>query len=171
VLVDVRPGSPTFGQWPVSSCEPRSERTLRSGRHRSRYQTLADDTEFHYLLSERYHADAVRGLAYDSPDLAIAWPQPVSMISERDRALPPFVRIDREFRNRGNEAAAPCAHVGEFVTNSAAMFQGRSRRNPGARRASARRHDRHAHARDEPALFVRTLVGHETDESVRAPAS
>jgi len=93
VLVDVRPGSPTFGQW--AGFELRAEHP--SGLYvpagiAHGYQTLADDTEFHYLLSERYDPDAARGIAYDSPELAIAWPLAVSVISERDRALPPFVK-------------------------------------------------------------------------------
>ena len=93
VLVDVRPGSVTFGQW--SSFELRAE--VPSGLYvpagiAHGYQTLTDETEFHYLLSERYRPDAARGSAYDSPGLAIAWPQPPSVISERDRALPPFVK-------------------------------------------------------------------------------
>jgi dTDP-4-dehydrorhamnose 3,5-epimerase len=95
VLVDVRPGSPTFGAW--AGFELRAE--IPNGLYvpagiAHGYQTLTDDTEFHYLLSERYHPEAARGVAYNSPDLAIAWPQPVSAISERDLALPPFV-MDR----------------------------------------------------------------------------
>lgn len=93
VLVDVRLGSETFGQW--AGFELRAEHP--SGLYvppgiAHGYQTLSDDTELHYLLSERYHPGAARGIAYNSPELAIAWPQSPSVISERDRALPAFVK-------------------------------------------------------------------------------
>jgi dTDP-4-dehydrorhamnose 3,5-epimerase len=96
VLVDVRPDSPTFGTW--AGFELRAEEAnglyVPAGIAHG-YQTLADDTELHYLLSARYRADAARGIAYDSPDLAIAWPVAVSVVSPRDRELPPFVRDRR----------------------------------------------------------------------------
>ncbi len=96
VLVDVRPDSPTYGIW--AGFELRAQDALGlyvpAGIAHG-YQTLADDTEFHYLLSARYNAEAAGGIAYDSPDLAIAWPLAVSVISERDRELPPFVRDRR----------------------------------------------------------------------------
>lgn len=93
VLVDVRPGSATYGQW--AGFELRDENP--SGLYvpagiAHGYQTLSAGTELHYLLSERYQPAAARGIAFDSPELAIAWPQAPSVISERDRALPPFVR-------------------------------------------------------------------------------
>jgi dTDP-4-dehydrorhamnose 3,5-epimerase len=93
VLVDVRSDSATFGGW--AAFELRAERA--SGLYvppgiAHGYQTLADDTELHYLISERYRPEAVAGVAFDSPELAIAWPLPPGPISERDRALPPFVR-------------------------------------------------------------------------------
>ena len=96
VLVDVRPDSPTYGNW--AGFELRAEEAtglyvppgIAHG-----YQTLAPGTELQYLLSARYHAEAARGVAYDSPQLAIAWPRPVSVISKRDRELPPFVRDRR----------------------------------------------------------------------------
>ena len=93
VLVDVRPGSATFGRWYSFdlSADTASGLYVPAGIAHG-YQTLADDTELHYLLSERYRPGAARGIAYDSPGLAIAWPQTPSVVSERDRALPPFVR-------------------------------------------------------------------------------
>lgn len=93
VLVDVRPASATFGRW--ASFDLRAENPnglyVPAGIAHG-YQTLADDTELHYLFSERYRSEAACGIAYDSPELAIAWPQAPSVISERDRGLPPFVR-------------------------------------------------------------------------------
>jgi dTDP-4-dehydrorhamnose 3,5-epimerase len=96
VLVDLRPESPTYGTWASFALAAEAPRGLYVPPGIAHgYQTLAADTDFHYLLSERYHPEAAQGLAYDSPELAIPWPQAVSVISERDRALPRFVRDRR----------------------------------------------------------------------------
>lgn len=95
VLVDVRKDSPTFGRW--HALELRAENAagvyVPPGFAHG-YQTLEDDTELHYLISVPYVAAAARGIAYDSAVLAIPWPLPVAVISERDRGLPQF-RPDR----------------------------------------------------------------------------
>ena len=54
------------------------------------FQTLEDSTEVAYQISALYVAEAARGCHHASPDLGIAWPLPVTAISERDRDLPPF---------------------------------------------------------------------------------
>jgi dTDP-4-dehydrorhamnose 3,5-epimerase len=51
-------------------------------------QTLADDTELYYQLSEFYTPEHERGLRYDDPLLAVSWPLPVAEISPKDRAWP-----------------------------------------------------------------------------------
>jgi len=93
VLVDVRPDSTTFGEWAAFdlSADGSSGLYVPPGIAHG-YQTLTDDTEFHYLLSERYRPEAASGIAYDSPQLAITWPLAPVAMSERDRELPPFLR-------------------------------------------------------------------------------
>ena len=56
------------------------------------FQTLEDDSEVLYLMSEFYEPEAGHGYRYDDPTFAIAWPLPVSSISESDLALPNFDR-------------------------------------------------------------------------------
>jgi dTDP-4-dehydrorhamnose 3,5-epimerase len=93
VLVDVRTDSPTYGRWlgfELSAEVPFALYVPAGIAHG--YQTLRDETELHYLLSERYHPSAAAGVAFDSSALDIAWPLPAGTVSERDRALPPFVR-------------------------------------------------------------------------------
>lgn len=89
VVVDIRPQSPTFGEW--------FGITLTGGSHlmlfvpegfAHGFQTLADDTEVSYQLSAAHAPASARGLRYDDPALAIDWPLPVSRISERDRSWP-----------------------------------------------------------------------------------
>jgi dTDP-4-dehydrorhamnose 3,5-epimerase len=53
------------------------------------FQTLEDGTELCYLISEAYRPELARGVRWDDPTLAIAWPScPDRIISERDRGLP-----------------------------------------------------------------------------------
>jgi len=89
VAVDVRPGSPTFGRWAAweLSAENLRQLYLPAGIAHG-YQTLSDDAEVSYLMSEFYHPELARGCRWDDPDLAISWPRPVSVISDRDRTLP-----------------------------------------------------------------------------------
>jgi len=91
VLVDVRPGSPTYGRWEAFTLDEDDDAALYAPPGIAHgYQTLRDGTALHYLLSAPYAADAAGGYRYDSARLAIAWPLPPTVISDRDRALPPF---------------------------------------------------------------------------------
>jgi dTDP-4-dehydrorhamnose 3,5-epimerase len=54
------------------------------------FQTLTDDTEVGYLISEFYDPEAATGLRYDDPAFAIEWPMEVSVISKKDTGWPNF---------------------------------------------------------------------------------
>jgi dTDP-4-dehydrorhamnose 3,5-epimerase len=54
------------------------------------FQTLEDGTEVCYQISEFYAPESARGYRWDDPALAIPWPEPVTVISEKDRGLPLF---------------------------------------------------------------------------------
>jgi len=91
VLLDARPDSPTYGRWEGFHLRDDDELALYAPAGLAHgYQTLCDETMLHYLHSAPYVPDAAAGYRYDSPQLAIPWPRPVSAISERDRALPAF---------------------------------------------------------------------------------
>jgi dTDP-4-dehydrorhamnose 3,5-epimerase len=90
-LVDLRRGSPSFGRpWTATLEAGAALELLVPEGVANGYQTLDDETELYYLMSTRYRADAAAGIRYDDPRLAIEWPLPVTTLSERDRALPPF---------------------------------------------------------------------------------
>ena len=87
VVVDVRPGSPTFLSHVAVELTATSRRALYVPAHFAHgFQTLTDDTEVAYQISEAHTPGAERGLRYDDPRLKIAWPLPVSAISEKDAA-------------------------------------------------------------------------------------
>ena len=89
VIVDIDPQSPTCGAWIGMTLTPASLRMLYVPKGFAHgFQTLIDDTEVDYLVSSPYVSGAGRGLRYDDPALAIAWPLPVTRISDQDRSWP-----------------------------------------------------------------------------------
>ncbi|MDX6290392.1 MAG: dTDP-4-dehydrorhamnose 3,5-epimerase [Blastocatellia bacterium] len=89
VAVDLRPDSPTRYQWAAAELTASNHRMLYIPEGFAHgYQTLADDTEIFYQMSETYHPEVARGLRWDDPRLGIEWPLPMAIISERDTKFP-----------------------------------------------------------------------------------
>jgi dTDP-4-dehydrorhamnose 3,5-epimerase len=55
---------------------------------------MEDRTELYYEIAPAYVPDAARGVAFDDPSLAIAWPLPVSVVSAADRMRPRLAGAD-----------------------------------------------------------------------------
>lgn len=92
VLLDARADSPTYGRWEAFHLRDDDELALYAPAGLAHgYQTLCDDTVLQYWHSAPYVPEAAAGYRYDSPQLSIPWPRTPSAISQRDRALPPFV--------------------------------------------------------------------------------
>ncbi len=91
VIVDVRPGSPTRGRHfaVVLSAEARNALYIPKGMAHG-FITLEDAAEVFYQISAPYSAEHTRGYRWDDPTFAIPWPEPATVISERDRNLPLF---------------------------------------------------------------------------------
>lgn len=91
VIVDIRPGSPTLGRHfaLVLSAEERNALYIPKGMAHG-FISLEDSTEVFYQISERYSPEHARGYRWDDPTFAIPWPEPVAVISDRDRELPLF---------------------------------------------------------------------------------
>lgn len=89
VAADLRPGSPTYGQWHGEVLSAENSRMLLVPEHCGHgYQTLEDNTEMHYMTSQFYAPDAARGARFDDPLLNITWPVELSSISQQDRSWP-----------------------------------------------------------------------------------
>jgi len=89
VLVDLRPGEPTYGKWlgvRLLASEPVALHVPRGVAHG--YQTLRDASMMTYLISVPYVAKSARSLRWDDPTVGIEWPLEVTVISERDRGAP-----------------------------------------------------------------------------------
>lgn len=93
VAVDLRPQSATYGQWTGVELTAANRSALYLPRGVAHgYQTLVDGTEALYLIDRPYDASAASGVHYADETIGVAWPLPVSCISDRDAALP---RLDR----------------------------------------------------------------------------
>jgi dTDP-4-dehydrorhamnose 3,5-epimerase len=92
VVVDVRPLSPHFGRWASFELSDDNSRLVFVPEGFAHgFQTLVDDTEVFYQVSECYHPEAERGLRWDDPSLGIAWPPcERRVISPRDLSHPEF---------------------------------------------------------------------------------
>jgi dTDP-4-dehydrorhamnose 3,5-epimerase len=93
VAVDIRSDSPAYCHWHgvELSAENGSSFFIPSGVAHG-FQTLTDDCEVLYQMGTPYVPDAARGVRWDDPAFAIAWPQPHGrrIISERDATYPDF---------------------------------------------------------------------------------
>jgi dTDP-4-dehydrorhamnose 3,5-epimerase len=89
VIVDLRPESPSYLQHIGVELTAQNRRALYVPQMFAHgLQTLADNTEVFYQISEFYAPDLARGLRFDEPKLKIRWPLPVEVMSERDATWP-----------------------------------------------------------------------------------
>jgi len=93
VVVDLRPASPTYCQ--------HFGITLSADNHRAVYipkqfahgfLTLKDNSEVSYYMSEFYAPASARGIRWDDPAFKITWPEPIVVMSEKDRTWPAFLK-------------------------------------------------------------------------------
>lgn len=88
-VVDLRRGSPTELKHVTVLLDAASHRSLFVPEGCAvGMQTLEDETELFYQVSEFYSPEHERGLRYDDPALGIEWPLPVTVMSDKDRAWP-----------------------------------------------------------------------------------
>lgn len=96
VAVDIRPGSPTFGQHVAVrlSAEEKNQLYVPAGFAHG-FCTLEPDSEIHYKTTDFYSPEHDRGLAWDDPALGIDWgvSPTVAILSERDRRHPVLAEL------------------------------------------------------------------------------
>ncbi len=97
VIVDVRAGSPTFLQWFGAELSAENKRMMYvPAGFAHGFQSLSDYSEITYMVSAFYNKESEGGIRYDDPAVNIAWPLPVSLVSDKDLAIPV---IDANFKS------------------------------------------------------------------------
>ena len=91
VTVDLRPTSKTYKQWTSIEMSPDNNKLsyIPEGCAHG-YQTLEDNTEVFYLMSQIYNLDYTRGIKYSDPTFEISFPHNVTAISKKDDSWKPF---------------------------------------------------------------------------------
>lgn len=91
VIIDLRPDSPTFKQWFGVELTADNHKALYIPEGFAHgFQTLEDDTEVFYQMSEFYHPENARGVRWDDAQFGIMWPVEFAAISENDARYPDF---------------------------------------------------------------------------------
>lgn len=89
VAVDLRRSSSTYLEHVMVELTAENRKALYVPKHFGHgFQTLVDDTEVTYQVSEFYTPDAERGLRFDDPKLAIEWPRTATNMSPKDASWP-----------------------------------------------------------------------------------
>jgi dTDP-4-dehydrorhamnose 3,5-epimerase len=91
VLVDIRPGSPTYGQWEAYELSDANMRVLYAPVGFAHgFAVLSEVADVLYKQSAEWSAHGDRGIAYDDPQIGIDWPVPEGdrIVSQRDRTAP-----------------------------------------------------------------------------------
>lgn len=94
VAVDLRLTSPTFGEWFGVELSGDNEREffIPEGFAHG-FQTLTDDVEMLSQHSAPYAPESEAGIAHDDVTIAITWPLPVTIVSNRDALLPSLIEV------------------------------------------------------------------------------
>ncbi len=86
VIVDLREASPTYRQWLGVELTAENRKALYIPKGFAHgFQTLEDNTEVFYQMSEFFHPESNRGVAWNSPEFGIEWPLQTKILSEKDR--------------------------------------------------------------------------------------
>lgn len=100
VMVDLRPGSATYGRSMGLTLDETDAASLYVPVGFAHgYQTLTPDTLVGYKVSDVYAPDCEGGLLWNDGDLAVSWPMPhEAVLAERDTKWPVLAKVGEPFR-------------------------------------------------------------------------
>jgi dTDP-4-dehydrorhamnose 3,5-epimerase len=96
VVVDLRDGSPTFGQYfKIRLSEENNSSIFIPKGMAHGFLSLSEEVVFIYKCDNYYHAASEKGIIYNDPTLKIDWEYPLEniVVSEKDAALPTFKEL------------------------------------------------------------------------------
>lgn len=101
VAVDIRPGSPAFGQWygVILSEENKLQLYVPRGFAHG-YVVRSGTAEFLYKCSDYYYASDDRGVLWSDPAIGIPWDTPSPILSSKDQKYPRLSEVPREMLPR-----------------------------------------------------------------------
>jgi dTDP-4-dehydrorhamnose 3,5-epimerase len=96
VIVDLRPASPTYRNWESFELRDDEQVTLYVPAGCAHgLQALTDPADVSYQIDRVHDPSEDVAIAFDDPELAIPWPLPVTVRSQRDRQAPPLAAATR----------------------------------------------------------------------------
>jgi dTDP-4-dehydrorhamnose 3,5-epimerase len=91
VVLDLRRFSPSFREWSSFELSEENGRALYIPPGLAHgFQSLTDNAEVFYQMTEFYDPHSARGVRWDDPAFGIEWPIASPMLSERDASFPDF---------------------------------------------------------------------------------
>jgi dTDP-4-dehydrorhamnose 3,5-epimerase len=90
-VIDLRPASRSYGQCYTAVLTAENGRMLYTPKNCAHgYQTLEDETEVYYMVSQFHEPGGLHGVRYDDPAFNIRWPLAATELSEQDRTWPTY---------------------------------------------------------------------------------
>ena len=101
VAVDIRPNSPTFGQWVgyELSAENQHQLWIAPGLAHG-FAVLSEIAHFHYKCTEYYHPEVEACLRWNDPELGVVWPLEHPLLSENDKVSMSFAEYRENLRTQ-----------------------------------------------------------------------
>lgn len=96
VAVDIREGSPTFGQWAGVELSAENHKQFWIPRGFAHgFLALEDDSEFLYKTTDFWHGASERAIRWDDPEIGITWPLTTApIVSAKDQVAPTLAAAD-----------------------------------------------------------------------------
>lgn len=99
VAVDIRQGSPSYGQWfGIELTAENKKQLLIPQGFAHGFMTLTDDVEVQYKVDELYAPECDRGIIWNDPSIGIEWPMEITpVLSEKDKNAPLLKDAENNF--------------------------------------------------------------------------
>jgi dTDP-4-dehydrorhamnose 3,5-epimerase len=102
VVVDLRPGSPTYRQWHSFELDGEVQRSIYIPAGCAHgFQALTETADTAYRIDRDHDPSEDLTIAYDDPEIGVPWPLPVTEMSERDRSAPPLRELAKALATVG----------------------------------------------------------------------
>lgn len=98
VAVDIRKGSPTYGQWVSAELSEDNRRMLYVPPGFAHgFCVLSETADMVYKVTDYFSPQNDRGVLWSDPQVAVAWPISAPLVSDKDARLRPLTQADNDF--------------------------------------------------------------------------